>query len=731
MNQSVSVIPDLPEAEATEGSIVDDSTVDTSRHYLERLMALDAIDAARADFDCGPEKGGLPRFTEVREKLLPFFAYIYGSNKNAIKAFEQIRDFIQPINPAYNWRVKGACHGLCLLKFIESDIHNDGLSKSMPGFPHPDLMPSTAVMKHAYSLVGGEDHSSKTEVDGTALGVAKAVERHWPFMARIHNRGEFSWGISNALLLLASFRDRLSSKEPLQGVERNCLLVAAQIILGAFSVRLKCLIGLYFPALNKALDFKYTFAGFTYEVVTPEFDIWEVAPDELDVTVEMFTAFRLYADVTGNDDLDNDLVSAERSIIASHGAAQTLDLIVRDFTKNKLRPVFDQMNEFFTTANAFKASSVQLTFQLPPEGLTLNISSIRDLATLSLLTRKLIAWIEDEFDHVEVLTECESRMKTINEAQDRIQELNNSRSVKALLEIAELAENAKNLILSNQDWYTERLTAFNAYVLGAFAIIKEISVLNTACGAATAKPSASMPKVAAPAPVPAPSSIEQAAADTRVVELEAELRSAEDQLTTALADVEHLDAELKEKKVEIHKLRSIVQGLPSANQQLVPAPSLDPELVNRVVLRSNLSATDVLKYFASIAPDRVCVLPNAYDSASGHAETPASIERMLDLLQKAIFPYLDSINGGTADTEARKIFGTKSYSAKESESTLQNNRMGALRDFDYQGKSYRIERHLRISNGTGKDGMRLYFDIIGGKVVIAYAGPHLDVPSSS
>lgn len=515
----------------------------------------------------------------------------------------------------------------------------------------------------------------------------------------------------------------------MQGVERNCLLLAAQISLGALSVRLKCLIGLYFPALNKALDFKYTFAGFTYEDVTPEFDIWEAAPNELDVTVEMSTLFRLHHDKTRNDNPDNDLVSTERSIIASHGAAQTLDLIVRDFTKNKLRPVFDQMNEFFTTANAFKASSVQLTYQLPPEGLTLNISSIRDLATLSMLTRKLIAWIKDEFDHVEVLTECESRMKTINEAQDRIQELNNSRSVKALLEIAELAENAKSLILSNQDWYTERLAAFNAYVLGAFAIIKEISVLNTACGAAIAKHSASVPKVAAQAPVP--NSIEQAAAAKRVVELEAELRSSEDQLTTALADVEHLDAELKEKKVEIHKLRTIVQGLPSANQQLAPAPSLDPELINRVVLRSNLSATDVLKYFASIAPDRVCVLPNAYDSASGHSETPASIERMLDLLQKAIFPYLDSINGGTADTEARKIFGTKSYSAKESESTLQNNRMGALRDFDYQGKSYRIERHLRISNGTGKDGMRLYFDIIGGKVVIAYAGPHLDVPSSS
>jgi len=40
-------------------------------------------------------------------------------------------------------------------------------------------------------------------------------------------------------------------------------------------------------------------------------------------------------------------------------------------------------------------------------------------------------------------------------------------------------------------------------------------------------------------------------------------------------------------------------------------------------------------------------------------------------------------------------------------------------------------RHLRVSNQTGLEGMRVYFDIIDGQVVIAYVGPHLPVSTSN
>ncbi len=75
---------------------------------------------------------------------------------------------------------------------------------------------------------------------------------------------------------------------------------------------------------------------------------------------------------------------------------------------------------------------------------------------------------------------------------------------------------------------------------------------------------------------------------------------------------------------------------------------------------------------------------------------------------------------------------TLRYSPKESEPPPQRRaRLRSMREFIYQGNTRLFERHLRVINQTGAEGMRVYFDIIDGQVVIPYVGPHLPVSTSN
>jgi hypothetical protein len=96
------------------------------------------------------------------------------------------------------------------------------------------------------------------------------------------------------------------------------------------------------------------------------------------------------------------------------------------------------------------------------------------------------------------------------------------------------------------------------------------------------------------------------------------------------------------------------------------------------------------------------------------------------LVDRLVFAYLDALNSGVPDAEARKIFG-KSYKAKESDGVRQNRRLRSLREFSYNGETHLFERHIGIGRNYGtQHSIRLYFEVIEGKLVIAYCGEHLD-----
>jgi hypothetical protein len=104
---------------------------------------------------------------------------------------------------------------------------------------------------------------------------------------------------------------------------------------------------------------------------------------------------------------------------------------------------------------------------------------------------------------------------------------------------------------------------------------------------------------------------------------------------------------------------------------------------------------------------------------------------MLDLLDTLVNPYFDSWLRATRTLcHANSLAAPMSPS--ESDATSNCGKMRAQREFSYQGQRMYFERHLRVGSGIGNQVcMRIYFQIIDSKIVIAYAGEHLEIASTN
>lgn len=99
------------------------------------------------------------------------------------------------------------------------------------------------------------------------------------------------------------------------------------------------------------------------------------------------------------------------------------------------------------------------------------------------------------------------------------------------------------------------------------------------------------------------------------------------------------------------------------------------------------------------------------------------------MLWKLAFDYWNKLAGGFGDNEARSVFGKNEYSAKESETVLNNQRARELRTFDYDGQQLLMEKHLKFGvKDSAFETMRIHFewDNENKKIVIGHCGPHLD-----
>ena len=148
-------------------------------------------------------------------------------------------------------------------------------------------------------------------------------------------------------------------------------------------------------------------------------------------------------------------------------------------------------------------------------------------------------------------------------------------------------------------------------------------------------------------------------------------------------------------------------------------PSLDPMLFNKITPYEALERTQ--RYFST----RVMILPSAWRSAER-----LYVFKYNDQLGKRLFQlstaYVDALQAGKGDVEARAIFG-KAYAAKEAETLHERGRR--QRTFQYNGSTLFMEQHLKI--GTNKpstaETARIYFhwDSRVRRVIIGWCGPHL------
>ncbi|WP_137162218.1 hypothetical protein [Pseudomonas asiatica] len=194
----------------------------------------------------------------------------------------------------------------------------------------------------------------------------------------------------------------------------------------------------------------------------------------------------------------------------------------------------------------------------------------------------------------------------------------------------------------------------------------------------------------------------------------------------------HLETELKAAQVEIFRLNSANKALQIRGE--TSNGTLDQsflDLARRHVQGQRLKPEELLRFYSLMAPDRLLVLDSAWKS-SRQSENFANPERLSEHLCKLVFDYLDQVRAGTPmGTVGRELFAG-AFAAKESQSVSQDASMRAQREFNYKGEIRFFEYRLRTGNGWGAvEGMRIYFDIIEDRMVIAYVGPHLDQPSTN
>lgn len=205
------------------------------------------------------------------------------------------------------------------------------------------------------------------------------------------------------------------------------------------------------------------------------------------------------------------------------------------------------------------------------------------------------------------------------------------------------------------------------------------------------------------------------------------LKEQNEMLSNHLNESKQIIAELKQ---NVHLYRAAKNAMRSTVEQKTGLGLDDVAPLLSVLRHASASPEEILRAYATLFPDRVIVLPSAYSSAA-EAENFEMPERLAAMLESLIINYLDAIRGGKPDAEARHELGS-CYAAKESDTVMKSSKLRAMRQFEYNGDRVTFTQHLRLGNSSGTQyGLRVYFMIDEGRVVIAYCGQHLDNASTS
>lgn len=224
-------------------------------------------------------------------------------------------------------------------------------------------------------------------------------------------------------------------------------------------------------------------------------------------------------------------------------------------------------------------------------------------------------------------------------------------------------------------------------------------------------------------------------------ELNEELQRALNASQQALEQSAHIAKEAQRKEDEMAQINEhLIDEIDQLKRALHAAKSmpivekggaeLSTELSGewlRSLLKGDGGSTpeQILVAYANIAPDRLVVMPSALKSAR-EADNFELSSRLAQMIDSLIYPYLDGIQGGMPDCEAKSILGNR-YAANESQTVASNSRLRSMREFNYNGETIYFRQHIGIGSGYGtQHALRLHFKVIDGKVVIAYCGAHME-----
>ncbi|MGG2621973.1 hypothetical protein [Pseudomonas aeruginosa] len=220
-----------------------------------------------------------------------------------------------------------------------------------------------------------------------------------------------------------------------------------------------------------------------------------------------------------------------------------------------------------------------------------------------------------------------------------------------------------------------------------------------------------------PAAEPEPAIAPAAEADNSRSELELELLNTNDLL----------EKDLRDSRADVFRLNQLVEALQKRPDQ--PLGCADEDLAAlscRIARGRRLSPEEVLRFYSYTAKDRVEILDSAWKSAR-NAEHFAQPDKLIEMLGRLFFDYLDEVRKGEPMGKVGREMFSNGFAARESQTVQVTTQMRAQREFVYQGAPRFFEYRLRVGNGWGPvESMRVYFDVLDNRVVVAYVGPHLE-----
>lgn len=219
--------------------------------------------------------------------------------------------------------------------------------------------------------------------------------------------------------------------------------------------------------------------------------------------------------------------------------------------------------------------------------------------------------------------------------------------------------------------------------------------------------------------------------------LEAELQILQDLLGSVDAEMRDKDQEaarlrddVARLKAEAIKMQAIAAGYDRENTTSVGGMDLSAiSSLREAILalhRGTVSLHQILDLIQALFPDRVIVLPSAFESATESDNARFQYgSKAADLLINLATSYWETLANGRGDQQAKECFGVQAYAANEKGLSARGR---SERTFMYHGRMVEMDKHLKIGvRDSLTTTLRIHFEWFNDerKIVIGHCGRHL------